>query len=120
MPLSFTSLLRLKRCHACDQWHSSREYTALTIAIINYAETLKAIKNFTVDEQRLKMAQQQLIRKLQNNQLKVANLARGYVQSFFLRRKFTLEDAIELHAFAPLEALAGVWPMAFLSDVHSS
>jgi diketogulonate reductase-like aldo/keto reductase len=28
MPLSFTPLLRLKRCHACDQWPSSRESTA--------------------------------------------------------------------------------------------
>jgi hypothetical protein len=27
MPLSFTPLLRLKRCHACDQWHSSRVST---------------------------------------------------------------------------------------------
>ena len=32
---------------------------------------------------------------------------------------YTLEDAIELHAFAPpLEALACVWPMAFLSGGH--
>jgi hypothetical protein len=30
VPLSFTPLLRLKRCHACDQWHSSREFTPLT------------------------------------------------------------------------------------------
>jgi anaphase-promoting complex subunit 8 len=28
MPLGFTPLLRLKRCHACDQWHSSRVSTA--------------------------------------------------------------------------------------------
>jgi hypothetical protein len=28
MPLSFTPLLRLKRCHACDQWDSSRVFTA--------------------------------------------------------------------------------------------
>jgi arylsulfatase A-like enzyme len=27
MPLSFTPLLRVKRCHACDQWHSSRVST---------------------------------------------------------------------------------------------
>jgi hypothetical protein len=27
MPLSFTPLLRLKRCYACDQWHSSRVST---------------------------------------------------------------------------------------------
>ena len=31
---------------------------------------------------------------------------------------YTLEDAIEFHAFAPVEALAGVWPMAFPSGVH--
>jgi hypothetical protein len=30
MPLSFTPSLRLKRCHACDQWHSSRVPTPLT------------------------------------------------------------------------------------------
>jgi hypothetical protein len=30
MPLSFTPLLRLKRCLACDQWHSSRLFTPLT------------------------------------------------------------------------------------------
>jgi hypothetical protein len=30
VPLSFTPLLRLKRCHACDQCHSSRVFTPLT------------------------------------------------------------------------------------------
>jgi hypothetical protein len=30
MPLSFMPLLRLKRCHARDQWHSSRVFTPLT------------------------------------------------------------------------------------------
>jgi hypothetical protein len=30
MPLSFTPLLRLQRCHACDQWHSSRVFPPLT------------------------------------------------------------------------------------------
>jgi hypothetical protein len=30
MPLSFTPLLRLKRCQACDQWHSSPVPTFLT------------------------------------------------------------------------------------------
>jgi hypothetical protein len=29
MPLNFTPLLRLKYCHACDQWHSSRVFTPL-------------------------------------------------------------------------------------------
>jgi hypothetical protein len=28
-------------CHACDQWHSFRESTALTVATINYVQTLK-------------------------------------------------------------------------------
>jgi hypothetical protein len=28
VPLSFMPLLRLKRCHACDRWHSSRVSTA--------------------------------------------------------------------------------------------
>jgi hypothetical protein len=30
MPLSFTPLLHLKRCHACDQWHSFLVFTPLT------------------------------------------------------------------------------------------
>jgi hypothetical protein len=36
------------------------------------------------------------------------------------RQAFTLVDAIEFHAFAPLEALPRVWPTAFLLCVHSS
>jgi hypothetical protein len=40
MPLDPTHV-RLKRCHACDQWHSSRKVTAFIVAIINHAETLK-------------------------------------------------------------------------------
>ena len=35
------------------------------------------------------------------------------------QQKFTLEYAIGSHAFS-LEALACMWPMAFLSGVHSS
>jgi hypothetical protein len=42
VPLSFTPLLRLKRCHACDQWHSSRVSTPLTVTTINFVQTLKA------------------------------------------------------------------------------
>jgi len=42
----------------------------------------------------------------------------GYGARF--RQKFTLEDTIEIHAFAPLEALACVRPMPFLSGVRSS
>jgi hypothetical protein len=43
----------------------------------------------------------------------------GTVRVF--EQKFTFEDAIEPQAFAPpLDALACVWPMAFLSGVHSS
>jgi hypothetical protein len=30
VPLSFTPLLRLKHCHACGQWHSSRVFTSPT------------------------------------------------------------------------------------------
>jgi hypothetical protein len=41
MPLDPTPV-RLKHGHACDQWHSSRESTALTVVIINHVETLKA------------------------------------------------------------------------------
>jgi hypothetical protein len=31
--------------HACDQWHSSRESTTLTVAAINYAQTLKVCRS---------------------------------------------------------------------------
>jgi hypothetical protein len=30
LPLGFTPLLRLKRCHVCDQQHSARVFTPLT------------------------------------------------------------------------------------------
>jgi hypothetical protein len=30
MPVSVTPLLRVKRCHACDQWHASRVFALLT------------------------------------------------------------------------------------------
>jgi hypothetical protein len=35
-------------------------------------------------------------------------------------RTFTPEDAIAVHAFAPLEALPGMGTMTFLSGAHSS
>jgi hypothetical protein len=31
------------RTYACDQWHSSRESTALIVATINHVETLKVV-----------------------------------------------------------------------------
>jgi hypothetical protein len=42
----------------------------------------------------------------------------GTVRVF--RQDFALEDSIEMHVFALLEALPCVCPMAFLSGVHSS
>jgi hypothetical protein len=39
--LSFTPLLRVKRCYACDQWHSSRVDTFLPVHIVNCGRTLK-------------------------------------------------------------------------------
>jgi hypothetical protein len=42
LPLDPTHV-RLKLFHACDQWHSSRQCTALTVVAINYAQTLKAV-----------------------------------------------------------------------------
>jgi hypothetical protein len=41
MPLSFTLLLRLKRCHSCDQWHSSRLSTFLTGSHCKYHPNTK-------------------------------------------------------------------------------
>jgi hypothetical protein len=34
MPLVPTPLLRLKHCHACDQWHSSRVATFLPVGTV--------------------------------------------------------------------------------------
>jgi hypothetical protein len=42
VPLGFTLLLRLKRCHACDQCHASRVSTFLPVCIVNCLQTLKA------------------------------------------------------------------------------
>jgi hypothetical protein len=39
--LSFTPLLRLKRCHACGQWHSSRVATFLPVHTVNCVHTRK-------------------------------------------------------------------------------
>jgi hypothetical protein len=44
----------------------------------------------------------------------------AFVYAGRFRQRFTLEDAIEFRAFASLEALACVRPIAFLSGVHSS
>jgi hypothetical protein len=41
MPLVPTPA-RLKRCHACDQWHSSRVSTILPVHTVNCVQTLKA------------------------------------------------------------------------------
>jgi hypothetical protein len=60
------------------------------------------------------------------NGLKGLSATRGgggwvHVRCAFFRQEFTLEDAIEFHAFAPpLEALPCVCPMAFLSGLHFS
>jgi hypothetical protein len=43
---------------------------------------------------------------------------RSLVRRPFFDGTFALEDAIELHAFAWLEALPCVWPMSFFSGVH--
>jgi hypothetical protein len=52
MPLDPTHV-RLKLEHACEQWHSSRESTALIVVTINYVQTLKAEKYITEVEQML-------------------------------------------------------------------
>jgi hypothetical protein len=40
MPLDPTHV-RLKRCHACDQWHSSRKFALLPVDTVNCVATLK-------------------------------------------------------------------------------
>jgi hypothetical protein len=45
---------------------------------------------------------------------------KGQTYGARFRQIYTLEDAIEFNAFAPLEALASVRPLPFLSGVHSS
>jgi serine/threonine protein kinase len=42
MTLSFTPLLRLKRCHACGQLHSSRVSTFLPVDTVHCVQILKA------------------------------------------------------------------------------
>jgi hypothetical protein len=44
VPLVLTPLLRFKRCHACDQWHSSRVHLCSlphTVTTVNSVQTLK-------------------------------------------------------------------------------
>jgi superfamily II DNA/RNA helicase len=41
--LRFTRLLCLKRCHVCDQWHSSRVPPFLPVDTVNYVATLQII-----------------------------------------------------------------------------
>jgi hypothetical protein len=41
MPLSFTPLLRLKRCHVCDQWHFLSGVHFLPVDNLNSVQTLK-------------------------------------------------------------------------------
>jgi hypothetical protein len=41
--------------HACDQWHSSRESTALTVVTMNYVQTLKAVTISLVEVYRIKV-----------------------------------------------------------------
>jgi hypothetical protein len=47
MPLSFTPLLRLTRCHACDQYHSFRVFTLLPVGTVNHVATLKGATTLT-------------------------------------------------------------------------
>jgi hypothetical protein len=77
MPLSFPHMFARSE-HACgDQWHSSRESTALTVVIINHVETSKG------------SAQEVAA---------ITDLSKtgGTVRAF--RQKFTIEDAIGSHA----------------------
>jgi hypothetical protein len=47
MPLCFTPLLRLKRCHACDQWHSSRASTFLHVWHCKLGRTTEGLQQYT-------------------------------------------------------------------------
>jgi hypothetical protein len=53
VPLRFTLLFLLKRCRACDQWHSSRAFTSLTGSLllpvhsVHRVRTLQANNNTT-------------------------------------------------------------------------
>jgi hypothetical protein len=59
VPLSFTPLLRLKRCHACGQWHSSRAATFLPVGTVNVVHKHKR-QNKTSWKQRMKAANHEL------------------------------------------------------------
>ena len=56
------------------------------------------IKNFGVNQQKLKMAQQQLVRKLQNNKLSPTNVARGLRLQLLDRKQW---DEVELAKLVP-------------------
>jgi hypothetical protein len=80
--------VRLKLLHACDQWHSSRESTALTGVIINHVETLK------VYDQQAMQAHGNLKLQCLNGDVRCAFLE-GMLHSM-------------IHPFALLEALPSV------------
>jgi hypothetical protein len=49
VPLSFTCLLCLKRCQACDHWHSLGRSRPLTVTTVNSVQTLKAYNRSDCD-----------------------------------------------------------------------
>jgi hypothetical protein len=134
-------LLRLKRLHACDQWHSSRVFIApltgwrckfrpnaegngrtgcnpnpnpnLTMGSV---QTLKATTPGSCVHQ-CAMLVRWSFSTMDSAVLGLGSLGCGCCTLLVFEEDFALEDAIGSHA-CPLEALACVRPMAFLSGVH--
>lgn len=77
----------------CLRVHGFNEKLPTLLSII-----LKMIKEFDVDSQKLKMAQQQLVRKLQNNKLSPTNVARGLRLQLLDRKQW---DEAELAKLVP-------------------
>jgi hypothetical protein len=99
------------REHACecDQWYSV--HLLFTVVTINHAQTLKAQRalpgpgSWNRGRRLLRLGLLLWWRHLFTQR---APLCKRACTGSLFRQKLTLEDAIEFHAFAPLEALAGM------------
>jgi hypothetical protein len=89
----------------------------LPVGTVNSVQTLKALAF-----QKAAKDEEDAYRKARhaNKVATTAELQSAVLVSYGarFRLKHTLEDTIEVHTFAPLEALACVWPMAVISGVH--
>jgi hypothetical protein len=122
MPLDPTHV-RLKLLHACDQWHASRGSTPLTGWHCKLRPNTEGQSDQDVGTRFLPLVRNHAVRLLAGESIArcpslssgqhpiatdtccptIGRRANCMVRVF--RQELTPEDAIELHAFAPLEAL---------------